>query len=120
MDVKELFKETTAAASGVIVRIQPSQLHNPTPCTQWNLRSLLGHMTYEMSWIPDLLAGKTIEAVGDKYEGDLLGDDPLGAWGQALAAALVAVDKAHLKKTVIYPTVTSRRSTIFGSLPAIC
>lgn len=100
MDVKDLFKETTAAASGVIVRIQPAQLHNPTPCTQWNLRSLLGHMTYEMSWVPDLLAGKTIEAVGDKYAGDLLGDDPLGAWGQALAAALVAVDEAHLKKTV--------------------
>lgn len=100
MDVKDLFKETTAAASGVIVRIQPAQLHNPTPCTKWDLRSLLGHMTYEMSWMPDLLAGLTIEQVGDKFEGDLLGDDPLGAWGQALAAALVAVDTAKLKNTV--------------------
>ena len=100
MDVKDLFRETTAAASGVIVRIQPAQLHNPTPCTKWDLRSLLSHMTYEMSWVPDLLAGKTIAAVGDTHEGDLLGDDPLGAWGQALAAALAAVDKAHLKKTV--------------------
>lgn len=100
MDVKDLFNETTAAASGVIVRVQPEQLHNPTPCTKWDLRSLLGHMTYEMSWIPDLLAGKTIAAVGDKYEGDLLGDDPLGAWGKALEAAVIAVEKSHLKKTV--------------------
>jgi uncharacterized protein (TIGR03086 family) len=100
MHVKDLFKETTAAASGVIVRIQPAQLHNPTPCTKWDLRSLLGHMTYEMSWVPDLLAGKTIKAVGDKYEGDLLGDDPLEAWGRALAAAVAAVEKAHLTKTV--------------------
>lgn len=100
MDVKDLFRETTAAASGCIVRIQPTQLHNPTPCTKWDLTSLLGHMVYEMSWVPDLLAGKTIAEVGDAYEGDLLGDDPLAAWGVALAAALVAVDKASLKKTV--------------------
>lgn len=100
MDVKDLFRETTAAASACIVRIQPAQLHNPTPCTEWDLRALLQHMVYEMSWIPDLLAGKTIATVGDAYEGDLLGDDPLGAWGQALGAALVAVDKANLKKTV--------------------
>lgn len=100
MNVKDLFRETTAAASACIVRIQPAQLHNPTPCTKWDVHALLQHMVYEMSWLPDLLAGKTIAEVGDTYEGDLLGDDPLGAWGQALAAALAAVEKANLKKTV--------------------
>lgn len=100
MDAKDLFHEATSEANSCIVRVDPSQLTLPTPCSAWNLRELIGHMVYEMAWVPDMLEGKTIEDVGDSYDGDLLGDDPVGAWTRALAAATKAVDAAKLTRTV--------------------
>jgi uncharacterized protein (TIGR03086 family) len=46
---------------------------------------------YELRWAPDLLAGRTIDEVGDAYEGDLLGGDPKAAWRSAAEAAVAAV-----------------------------
>lgn len=100
MDAKDLFHEATTEANSCIVRVEPSQLSLPTPCSAWSLKDLLGHMVYEMRWVPDILAGKTIAEVGDAYEGDHLGDDPVGAWTRALEAAKHAVDKVNLKSTV--------------------
>lgn len=100
MDAKDLFHEATKEANSCIARVKPEQLKDPTPCSAWSLRDLLNHMVYEMRWVPDMLAGKTIAEVGDQYDGDLLGDDPVGAWTSALEAALRAVDTANLKSTV--------------------
>lgn len=100
MDAKDLFREATDEADSCISRVRPPQLTRSTPCDKWDLQALLRHMVYEMSWVPDILAGKTIGAVGDQYDGDLLGEDPVNAWQTALATARAAVDKAHLSKTV--------------------
>ena len=48
-------------------------------------------MTYELLWVPDLLEGKTIAEVGDKYEGDILGNDHIAAWQSAVAAVQKAL-----------------------------
>jgi uncharacterized protein (TIGR03086 family) len=100
MDTKDLFHEATKEANSCIVRVDQSKLKNPTPCSAWTLKELLKHMVYEMAWVPDMLDGKTIAEVGDTYEGDLLGDDPVGAWSRRLEAAQAAVDTANLKRTV--------------------
>lgn len=76
--------------------IHPDQWTNPTPCTEWNLRALVDHVVYETLWVPDLLAGKTLAEVGDRYEGDRLGDDPVGAWDAARAAAVDGVRSSSL------------------------
>ncbi len=94
MDAKDLFKEAAKEAGSCVQRVEPDQLTNATPCSEWDLRALLQHMVYELVWVPDLLAGKTVEEIGDKYDGDLLGDDPHAAWQRASEAALAAVEKA--------------------------
>jgi uncharacterized protein (TIGR03086 family) len=73
--------------------IRDDQWHLPTPCEKWDVRDLVGHLVYDNVWVPDLLAGRTIAEVGDRYEGDLLGDDPVGAWDRSIAAALDAFDQ---------------------------
>jgi uncharacterized protein (TIGR03086 family) len=55
-----------------------------TPCTDWNVRTLVNHVVGEDLWTKPLVEGKTIAEVGDAFDGDLLGQDPESA---AMAAA---------------------------------
>ena len=41
------------------------------------LRQAINHLAYDDSWVPDMLAGRTMDEVGrDRFDGDLLGADP--------------------------------------------
>jgi uncharacterized protein (TIGR03086 family) len=61
-----------------------------TPCADWSVRGLVNHVTGEHLWAPHLLAGETIAQVGDRYDGDVLGDSPLAAWDRAAQASRAA------------------------------
>jgi uncharacterized protein (TIGR03086 family) len=67
--------------------IADDQWDNPTPDTDWTVRDLLEHLVGEQLWVPPLLRGATIEEVGNRFDGDNLGDDPKAAWSSAAAAA---------------------------------
>ncbi|MCB5168967.1 TIGR03086 family protein [Streptomyces bambusae] len=63
----------------------------PTPCTEWTVRDLVNHVTGEQLWVPPLVThGKTVAEVGESLSGDLLGEDPAGAWDRAAAGAVAA------------------------------
>lgn len=69
---------------GARVREVPDDAwNNPTPCTEWTVRDLVNHLVGEHLWTPHILAGEPLEQVGTRYDGDLLGDDPVKAWEQA-------------------------------------
>jgi len=55
-----------------------------------SLRELINYHAYDDIWVPEVLAGKTIQEIGDKYDGDLLGDDPKASYAQITAAAQAA------------------------------
>jgi uncharacterized protein (TIGR03086 family) len=61
-----------------------------TPCSDWSVRDLVNHVTSEQLWAPHLLRGETLEQVGDRYDGDVLGTDPPASWDTAAGAALEA------------------------------
>jgi uncharacterized protein (TIGR03086 family) len=63
----------------------------PTPCSDWNVRQLVNHLVYENRWTVPLMGGSTIAEVGDRFEGDLLGDDPTAAWAESSTAAVRSV-----------------------------
>jgi uncharacterized protein (TIGR03086 family) len=64
--------------------------HAPTPCTEWSVHDVVNHVVGEQLWIAPLLEGRTIAEIGDRYDGDLLGDDPIKAWDVAVETALAA------------------------------
>jgi uncharacterized protein (TIGR03086 family) len=100
MEAKALFSSSLQPAASCIKRITLEELGNATPCRDWDLRKLLNHMVYELCWIPDVLAGKTLEEVGDVYDGDLLDDNPKSAWQRAAKAAAMAVEMADIYRIV--------------------
>lgn len=68
-------------------QVKADQWDAPTPCAEWTVRDLVRHLVSEQLWVPHLLAGETLEQVGDRYDGDVLGDDPVGRWEKSAAAA---------------------------------
>jgi uncharacterized protein (TIGR03086 family) len=55
------------------------------------LRKVINYHAYDDAWVPDVLDGKTIEEVGQAYDGDLLGDEPKAAFARCVAVAVAAV-----------------------------
>jgi uncharacterized protein (TIGR03086 family) len=74
----------------------------PTPCTEWDVRALVNHVTVEDLWVPPLFAGKTIAEVGDAFDGDQLGDDPAAAWTDAVAGARAAVTEPGASSRTVH------------------
>jgi hypothetical protein len=56
------------------------------------LRTIINYHAYDDIWVPETLAGKTIEEVGDKYAGDLLGEDPKASFAAIVDKAVAAVE----------------------------
>ena len=89
----ELFELFQRAADGFgrhVHAIADGQWHDPTPCTDWDVRTLVNHVTVEQLWVPPLAQGSTVAEIGDRFDGDQLGDDPIGAWNAARAASSAA------------------------------
>jgi uncharacterized protein (TIGR03086 family) len=95
-ELQQRFVDALTAFGTNVHAVGTSQWADSTPCTDWDVRALVNHVTYETLWVPDLFAGKTVAEVGDRYDGDQLGEDPAAAWDRAekLAAAAVSPDGA--------------------------
>lgn len=67
--------------------VRDDQWDNATPDSEWTVRDLVAHLVTEQLWVPDLLAGRTVDEVGDVFDGDNLGVEPISAWETASSAA---------------------------------
>jgi uncharacterized protein (TIGR03086 family) len=55
------------------------------------LRTIIGYHASDDAWVPDMLAGRTMDEAGkDKFSGDLLGDDPKAAFASIVDRACAA------------------------------
>ncbi|MEV6977925.1 TIGR03086 family metal-binding protein [Kitasatospora sp. NPDC093806] len=79
--------EALAAFTERVRLVTPGQWDAPTPCADWTVRDLVNHLTSEQLWVPELLMGSTVSEVGARFDGDVLGDDPVAAWTAAADAA---------------------------------
>jgi uncharacterized protein (TIGR03086 family) len=70
-----------------VAGVGDDQWHQPTPCEDWDVRELVNHIVSGNFWAGELARGKTIEEVGDRFDGDVLGDDPTGAYDESARAA---------------------------------
>jgi uncharacterized protein (TIGR03086 family) len=99
-DVKEFHRRAVGFFASRVEAIRDDQWHEPTPCADWNVRALVQHLVYENVWTVPLMQGATLHDVGDRFERDLVGDDPRGAWDEAMREALAAVRDVDLDRDV--------------------
>ena len=75
-------------ATGRVVEAVPAdRWQAATPCAGWDVRALVNHLVSGNLWAASIGAGATIEGVGDRLDGDLLGTDPAGAYAESASAA---------------------------------
>jgi uncharacterized protein (TIGR03086 family) len=86
------------------------QWRAPTPCTEWDVRALVNHVVAEDLWTAPLMGGATIEDVGDRFDGDVLGEDPLVTARAACEAAVTATASAVVAGRTVHLS--------FGDTPA--
>lgn len=130
--IQETFTAAEYALTNVIDQIKQDQWPMPMPAnfatrskSEITLREIVNYHAYDDAWVPDTLAGKTIEEVCSKYDGDLLGSEPKKSWHAITEAAIAAVNTADMEKIVHltygdYPTMEYLRHIIsFRGLRAV-
>ncbi|WP_049580183.1 TIGR03086 family metal-binding protein [Streptomyces sp. SBT349] len=83
MEPLDAFDQGLAEFGGRVHRVDGDRWDAGTPCRAWSVRDLVNHLTGEHLWAPWLLRGATLAEVGDRFAGDVLGDDPVAAWDAA-------------------------------------
>ncbi|RKN49070.1 TIGR03086 family metal-binding protein [Micromonospora endolithica] len=102
MDLLETYRRGLAEFTDRVEQVGPGQWSDPTPCRDWDVRTLVNHVVSEDRWSVALLAGRTPEEVGGRYDHDQLGSDPHAAAREAAAQAELAfTHPAALDRTVM-------------------
>ena len=90
MDLPEIHERALHATATIVDGVAERQMDLPTPCDGWSVHELLNHIVGGNFWAAELAAGKTIDEVGDRLDGDMLGDDPSAAYRASAEVAAAA------------------------------
>ncbi|MFC7625804.1 TIGR03086 family metal-binding protein [Microlunatus sp. GCM10028923] len=97
MEVNTLHQRSLDYFAARVNAVRQDQWELPTPCTDWTVRDLVNHVTAEDLWTVPLLDGASIEEVGDRFEGDVLGERATGSALASIEAAATSM-AAHLRR----------------------
>jgi uncharacterized protein (TIGR03086 family) len=90
VDLPEVHARALDGARRSVAGVGDDQWQATSDCEDWTVRELVNHIVTGNYWAAELGSGLSIEAVGDRLDGDVLGTDPLRAYDDsALVAAAV-------------------------------
>jgi uncharacterized protein (TIGR03086 family) len=114
MELLDAHRHAMAHFDRAVAAIGDHQWPGRTPCREWSVRDLVNHLVYEQLWVPPLLSGATISDIGDRFDGDVLGDDPVGAWRTSSAAALAAWEKPGALDQITHLSFGDVTADVYG------
>src|SRR5437868_8221069 len=98
----ELHVKAMAATQRFMDGVRADQWQAPTPNTEWDIKQVGNHIIGENLWAAELLRGKTIAEVGNKFDGDLAGSDPAAAYRASVSVATDAVTAPRVMETICH------------------
>ena len=110
MALIDLYRNSVAAFAEKVGQVREDQWHAPTPCSDWDVRALVNHVVSEERWSVPLFAGATIAEVGNRFDGDVLDDDPILYAAEAAEDAKAAVSETGVLERTVHLS--------FGDTPA--
>lgn len=87
LDLADVHARALEHTRGIVEGVPSDQLAGTTPCDGWNVADLLNHVVSGNFWVGPLVAGQTIDEVGDRFDGDVIGDEPARAYAESAAIA---------------------------------
>jgi uncharacterized protein (TIGR03086 family) len=108
--VSQLHARAVEAFRALVHQVPDGAWSAPTPCSDWDIRALVNHVTGEELWTVPLLEGSTIAEVGDRFDGDVLGAAPSDTVDSAAKAATAAFDEPGAAERIVHLS--------FGDTPA--
>jgi uncharacterized protein (TIGR03086 family) len=90
VDLPEVHARALDSARHAVAGVGTDQWELVSDCEDWTVRELVNHIVTGNYWAAELGSGLTIEQVGDRLDGDVLGTDPVRVYDDsALVAAAV-------------------------------
>lgn len=110
----DYFVRASAFFGEVVREVTDDEWALPTPCADWDVRTVVAHVVVGDSQIPHLLAGEAVEQI-EEYSPSVLGTNPLAAWrGTALAAIRAFAAPGALERRYAHPVGNVRGRTVIG------
>ena len=112
MDLLPTMEKVLDRAGEVVDNVDPSELGNPTPCTEWSVRDVINHIVGGATMFAECVEQGSVpdNRLGELMGGDNLGDDYKAAYHAAAERARRAFSgEGALEKMVKLP---------FGEMPA--
>ncbi len=110
MHVTDLHRRSVEGFTALVEAVDDDAWTGPTPCSDWDVRALVNHVVNEDLWTVPLMEGATIEEVGDRFDGDLLGPAPAAAARAAGDTATMAAASGIVGGRIVHLS--------FGDTPA--
>ncbi|SCK06965.1 TIGR03086 family metal-binding protein [Streptomyces sp. WMMB 322] len=114
MELIDAFDTAFKEWDRLVHEVGERQWEDPTPCSEWNVRELVNHLVGEHLWAPHLLNGETLAEVGDRFDGDVVGDAPVAMWEQAGSASRSAFHRKGALRGSVHVTGGKTPATEFG------
>jgi uncharacterized protein (TIGR03086 family) len=112
MDLLPTMEKVLDCAGGIVDNVDPPELGNATPCTEWTVRDVINHVVGGATMFAECVEQGSVpdSRLGELMGGDNLGDDYKGAFHAASDRARRAFSgEGALEKMVKLP---------FGEMPA--
>ena len=90
VDLPEAHAEALDLTRRSVAGVGVDQWDLASDCDGWTVRELVNHIVTGNYWAAELSSGLSIEAVGDRLDGDVLGTDPLRTYDDSALVAAAA------------------------------
>jgi uncharacterized protein (TIGR03086 family) len=108
MDAMEALDASAERNVALVAQVGPEQWDDPTPCTAWNVRTLVGHLIAGRHAYCGILRGCPATKLRSimARQSEAADDDPVGASEDAVRAVRAAfAERGALERTVRHPTM---------------